>query len=105
MRVLGLALPMILLPAATHPTLPVRTYVCTANGTHHRESFKFGPGHFHISGSENLCNRNGTTCHTRGARFSAGDDESFDFQYNRLTRHYTYDDSTGKRDAGNCRPD
>ena len=103
MRVCALALPMILLTAATHATLRVRAYVCTANGSHQPERFKFGRGHFHVSGSENLCNQNGTTCRTRSARFSATDDESFDFHYNAVTRAYTYDDSTGRRDAGTCR--
>lgn len=100
----AVAVPMILLTAATHPTLRVRSYVCTVNGSRHLEHYKFGPGHFHMSGGENRCNRDGTTCHTKGARFSASDDESFDFHYNGSTRHYSYSDSSGTRDAGTCRP-
>ena len=65
MRVCALALPTILLTAAMHATLRVQAYVCRANESHQPERFKFGPGHFHVSRSGNLCNQNGTTCRTR----------------------------------------
>jgi hypothetical protein len=55
-------------------------------------------------GSENLCDHNGITCHMRGGRFSASDDESFDFHYNGSTRVYSHFDSSGRTDVGTCRP-